>query len=469
MIALSQVSNAVTGQLRDNKNTHVQGVSINTRADCDERLFVALNGENFDAHEFVAQAEQAGATALMVEREVASELPTVLVNDTHQALSQMAGWWRAQFDIPVIGVTGSVGKTSVKEMLGCIFAQLGQGVVTQGNLNNEIGVPLTLMRLTADDQYAVVEMGMNHAGEISRITSIAKPTIALINNAAAAHLEGLGTISAVADAKAEIFEGLGENGVAIINNDDEFAPRWKASVAKYKTLTFSLKQTPELNSNADVSASYQLNKDSLVLQVSALGESFNLRLSSVGEHSARNALAAITTAIAANVSIDDIKAGLEAYQPISGRLNLLEIGQSLLIDDTYNANPLSMLAAIKVLTQYDDNTLVVGDMAELGDGVELEHKKLGQAAAEHGINRVLACGQYAQLVIDAFNDARGSNSSAGHAFASQAELIEHAITQIVSGAVLVKGSRSAKMEHVVSALNESLSTLLDSNGSNRGC
>ena len=471
MIHLSQLAPVVNGQLINQQDAVFQGVSINTRAECGERLFVALKGENFDAHDFIEQAQKAGSSAVMVERPVESEMPALLVQDTHKALTEMAAWWRAQFVIPLVGVTGSVGKTSVKEMLGSIFAQIGDGVVTQGNLNNEIGVPLTLMRLDSQAQYAVVEMGMNHAGEISRITNMARPTIALINNAAAAHLEGLGTIEAVADAKGEIFEGLADDGIAIINDDDSFAEKWKALAVKHKILTFSLcasKRACE-EAQSDVVASYRLKKDRLVLRVNAMGETFKVRLSTVGEHNARNALAAITTAVAANISIDKIQAGLEAYRPISGRLNLNQIGETLLIDDTYNANPLSMLAAIKVLTQYDDQTLIVGDMAELGSAVESEHRALGKAAAEHGVNRLLACGEYAKLVVDAFNESASSDAPSGYAFAKQAELIEFAVTHICGGAVLVKGSRSAKMEIVIDSLKKTLLTPNISNGRKREC
>jgi len=276
-------------------------------------------------------------------------------------------------------------------------------------------------------------------------------------------------VEAVADAKGEIFEGLADDGVAIINNDDAFADKWKALVRNKKVLTFALCSSKAEceQRQADVVASYKLKKDRLVLRVSTLGETFKVRLSTVGEHNARNALAAITTAIAANISIEKIQAGLEAYRPISGRLNLNHVGETLLIDDTYNANPLSMLAAIKVLTQYDKRTLIVGDMAELGSAVEHEHRALGKAAAEHGVHCLMACGQYASLVVDAFNQS--ATDAVGYAFSTQPELIEYALRHVASGAVLVKGSRSAKMETVVAALKESLSTPNFSHGRNSEC
>lgn len=445
MMQLSQVSQAVNGDLVGlsaalDGHAILDGIAINTRADCDNRLFIALKGDNFDAHEFVAQAEQAGASAVMLERVVETNLPAVMVESTHEALLNLAAWWRSQFVVPVIGVTGSVGKTTVKEMLGAIFSQVGKGVVTEGNLNNEIGVPLTLMRLGGDDLYAIIEMGMNHAGEISRITGVAKPTIALINNAAAAHLEGLGTIEAVAQAKGEIFEGLSPDGVAIINRDDVFAPDWLDLVGSRRVISFALK------ADADVSADYTVSKKALLMRVRAFGDDFDLQLNTVGEHNVRNALAAIAVAVAANIPVDRIKAGLENYRPLPGRLNLSRVGGLTLIDDTYNANPASMRAAIEVLVQYPDHCLIVGDMAELGTATEYEHRRLGEVAAELGIKKLLACGKYANLVVQAFDQD-------AVAFADQSKLVRYATRNLTTGTVLVKGSRSAKMEKVIAALS----------------
>ncbi len=458
MMQLSQISKAVSGRMLG-PDVMLQGVSINTRTNCQDRLFVALRGQRFDSHDFLDQAFDAGAAAALVEKEAETieqlELPSVLVDDTHQALKDLAGWWRAQFVLPLIGVTGSVGKTSVKEMLGSIFAQVGDGVVTKGNLNNEIGVPLTLMRLGVDATYAIVEMGMNHAGEISRISRMARPTIALINNAAAAHLEGLGSIQAVAQAKAEIFEGLSPDGVAIINNDDQFAGLWKEFVGKRRIVTFAL------YSKADVSATYKQADNRLTLNVSGLGSDFEVQIETVGEHNVANALAAIATSMAANVPVDKIQAGLQAYRPISGRLDMQSCGAITLIDDTYNANPLSMRAAIKVLAAYSDNTLIIGDMAELGAATEQEHKSLGEAIADAGINNLLVCGQYAPLVLQGY---KLYGVKQARSFESQAELIDYATETLCGGTVLVKGSRSAQMENVVTALK----TKFQSNPSAQG-
>ena len=448
MMSLSHVCNAVNGQLIG-ADVMAQNVAINTRSDCDGRLFIALKGDNFDAHDFVKQAKDSGAVALMVERDVDCDLPTVKVASTHQALKDLAAWWRSQFAIPLLGITGSVGKTTVKEMLGAIFAELGRGVVTKGNLNNEIGVPLTLMRLNSQDQYAVVEMGMNHAGEIGRLTEIARPTVALVNNAAAAHLEGLGTIEAVAHAKGEIFSGLAVNGVAVINLDDPFADLWLGLVGDKRVITFGLK------SGADVSASFEQQGRFLQLNVTALGESVEARVNSVGEHNACNVLAAIAMACAANISLGMAVKGLENYQPVNGRLQPIQLNDFLLFDDTYNANPASMQAAIRVLRGYENNLLIVGDMAELGDSAEAEHYSLGEYAAAQGVDRLWVCGRYASLVSDGFS-ANGQSQMC-MTFASQEQLLLEMASQfneseLTVSAILVKGSRSSEMERVVESL-----------------
>jgi len=440
MMQLSQVSNAVNGQLHGN-DVFLKGAVIDSRGDCSDCLFVALDGERFDGHNFIRQAEDNGAVATIVEHRVDSSLPSVQVADSFQALKDLAAWWRAQFVLPVIGITGSVGKTSVKEMLASIFAGLGKGLVTHGNLNNEIGVPLTLMRLASDDQYAVIEMGMNHAGEIERLTNITKPTVALINNAAAAHLEGLGSIEAVAAAKGEIFSGLSDDGVAVINADDRFAPLWKDLAANRRVVEFGLQ-------DADVTASYQLRADGLDMQVSVFDECFELSLSLMGKHNVQNVLAAIAVATAANIPCETIAAGLNEYQPIGGRLNVLRINERVLIDDTYNANPASMQAAIETLAQFSNTTLILGDMGELGAASVQEHLHLGELASSNNIGRLFACGEFAEHSIKKF-------AGEAKSFPTQKELLEYlANTGVEAEAVLVKGSRSAKMENVVQQVKQ---------------
>ena len=441
MITIQQLAEA-TGGAQSGGDAMVTRVSINTRADCSNSVFIALKGDNFDAHDFLDNAIEAGARAVMVERDIVLPVPVVRVKDTHKALMDLAAWWRSQFAIPVFGITGSVGKTTVKEMLGAIMRQHGRGVVTEGNLNNEIGVPLTLMRLETNDRYAVIEMGMNHAGEISRLTAVARPTVALVNNAAAAHLEGLGTVEAVAKAKGEIFEGLTEDGIAVINVDDKYSDMWSHLAQTHRQITFGLQR------GADVSASYVEKDGCLVIDLNAFGERGELTLRTLGEHNVRNVLAAVAMASAANVPLKSIIAGLENYSPIKGRLNAIQLTSGLLFDDTYNANPASMQAAIRVLSAYKNAILVVGDMAELGEASKSEHIKLGEFANKYGISKLLCTGAFAQDVVEGFKVG-------GRAFETQEELIEHLLLEFEgSAAVLVKGSRSAKMENVVNALIE---------------
>ena len=441
MMQLAQVAEAVHGRLVGNA-VLVSGVTIDSRLDCTGRLFLALKGQRFDAHDHIAQAQSHGALAAVVEKTVKTDLPYVVVADSHQALMDLAGWWRAQFVLPVIGITGSVGKTSVKDMVGSVFAEIGKGLVTQGNFNNEIGLPLTLLRLTADDTYAVLEMGMNQAGEIARLSQLSRPTIALINNAAAAHLEGLGTVAAVAAAKGEILSGLSVDGVAVINADDQYAPMWRKLAASRKIVSFGL-DTP-----ADVSAAYQLSTNGLQMRVTAAGASFDIELPLIGKHNVMNALAAIAIAIAANIPQTAIIAGLMNFRPIAGRFNVSKPGNITLIDDTYNANPASVQAAIEALAQYPESTLILGDMAELGAASIQEHLHLGELANVHGIGRLYAVGEYSEQTVRNFT---GSSKS----FAKQTELLEFLSEHVIdTGTILVKGSRSARMEKVVEHLEK---------------
>ena len=443
MMSLQQVASAVSGKMFG-LDVDSLNVSINTRSDCEGRLFVALKGDNFDAHDYVQNAAEAGAVALMVERKVDTDLPYVLVDDTHRALKKLASWWRSQFDIPVVGVTGSVGKTTVKEMLGSIFSKVGKGVVTHGNLNNEIGVPLTLMRLTNVDEYAIVEMGMNNAGEIGRLSQITRPTVAMVNNAAAAHLEGLGTVEAVANAKGEIFSGLKSDGIAVINADDKYAHLWRDLAGGRETLEFGLSE------QADITATYIQQGDHIEVSASVLGTAVNYSLKALGEHSVRNSLAAVACAHAAGVGAAAIIAGLESYRPVVGRLNPIKVANSVLFDDTYNANPASMKAAINVLANYPESVLVVGDMGELGDVVEQAHIDIGQYARSKGISNLMACGHYAGHVVEGYGDQ-------GFAFSTQNDLIDHISNNPIDvNAILVKGSRSAKMEKVVAVIRDML-------------
>lgn len=449
-MSLAEIALACGGQY-DAKNTDckVKGITTDSRKSCANQLFVALRGNRFDAHDFVEQALNQGASAALVERDIDADVPTIKVENTLTALGHIAAWWRSQFVVPVIGITGSVGKTTVKEMTASIFIESGQGLITTGNLNNDIGVPLTLLRFKQDDAYAVIEMGMSHAGEIAYLSKLVRPTIALINNAAAAHLEGLGTVAAVAEAKGEIFEGLDENGVAVINVDDRYAQLWLALAESKRVITFGL------DGSADVSASCELFKEYSLVHATALSDQFTFRLSVPGKHNVANALAAIAVAVAKGCSVNQIIQGLEKYRPIAGRLKTLKAGRLTIIDDTYNANPASMRAAVDVLAAHQNATLILGDMGELGMSTQAEHESLGAYISSRGISRVLACGSFAPFV------AEGSGGKMEGVFSNQTELLDYLEgNPVVNGTVLLKGSRSAKMERVVEYLvtvNESQS------------
>lgn len=451
MMRLSHVVDAVGGQLIGN-DCQIDDVFTDTRQPMPNGLFIALSGDNFDAHDFVDAAFAGGAKAVLVERMVDTDLPQVLVDDSRRALLDLATWWRTQFSIPVIGVTGSVGKTTVKDMLACIMSEIGEGIATQGNLNNEIGVPLTLLRLRSHHLYAVIEMGMNHAGEISRLTRAAQPTVALVNNAAAAHLEGLGSVAAVAKAKGEIFEGLADDGVALINADDDYADLWRELAGNYQQLAFGLQN------QQGFTASYKALEQNTFIQISGPQFDLELTLSAPAikaKHNVANALAAVVAAHAAGASKADIATGLTKFSPAKGRLNIENIGGVDLIDDSYNANPESMRAAINVLAAYPSSTLIVGDMGELGDAVHDAHQEVGAYASAQGVSRMLACGEYAGLAVSQFE--RPAESYLG-----QEELISDLPKTLnledPTRAILVKGSRSARMEQVVQAARELLSS-----------
>jgi UDP-N-acetylmuramoyl-tripeptide--D-alanyl-D-alanine ligase len=420
----------------------LQGVSTDTRTLQPGQLFVALRGPHFDGHDYLAEAKAKGAAACMVEKPVANNCPTLIVSDTRLALGKLARAWRRRFAIPLLAVTGSNGKTTVKEMLASILAKQGDTLATQGNLNNDIGLPLTLFGLDARHASAVVEMGANHAGEIAYLTRLAEPTVAIITNAASAHLEGFGSLEGVAKAKGEIFQGLGDNGTAIINADDRFAPLWCELAKNSSQLTFGLHQS------ADVSARWQAGDRGIEIQVTTPGGELHFELALLGEHNVMNALAAIAAAQAIDMPLTAIKAGLQRMQPVPGRLQLKQgFNGSRVIDDTYNANPASLAAAIQVLAGFaGKRILVLGDMGELGEDAHTLHAEAGRAAKAGGINVLYTVGAMAKAASQTFEDG------AQH-FDDQASAIAVLQTELTSNVtVLLKGSRLSHMERIVDAL-----------------
>ena len=453
MMQLSQAAQVLAARMMGG-DVEFHAVSTDTRKLQKGDLYVALRGEHFDGADFVVQALQAGAAAVLVNADSYEERtsilnplsPILLVQDTRLALGQLAAYWRKQFDIPVVAITGSNGKTTVKEMTASIL-RMAAGrddavLSTPGNLNNDIGMPLTLLRLNAQHRYAVIEMGMNHPGEIDYLTRIASAQVALITNASGAHLEGMGTVEAVARAKGEIFEGLQPGGSAIINADDEYAALWRSLAGAHSLLEFGL------SNGADVSGAWHPHMDGLRLAVQTPKGDFTVIMQVPGEHNARNALAATAVAIALNLSFESIVAGLERFSGVAGRMQRKQArGGAVVIDDTYNANPASMHAAIKVLAQsIGKRVLVLGDMGELGDAAAVFHAEIGCAAKEAGIEKLYALGELSRIAVLEFG------SSARH-FEHVEDLQGELEKELnASTTVLVKGSRFMKMERVVKYL-----------------
>jgi len=449
MMQLSEAAQATMGQVLG-EDILFTSVGTDSRNIAPEQLFVALHGENFDGHAYAHQALEKGAAAALISTQQGNISPALLVRDTRLALGSLAGYWRAKFDIPLAAITGSNGKTTVKEMLSCILrAAAGSDeavLATQGNLNNDIGLPLTLLKLRAWHRYAVTEMGMNHAGEISYLTRLGRPTVALVNNATTAHIGGLGTVEDIANAKGEIFEGLAEDGVAIINADDAFAPLWKTLAAGKQVITFGLVNP------ADVTATYQLHADGSDVQMQSPQDNVDcnveFRLPVPGLHNVRNALAASAAALAMGVDKLDIAKGLAAFGGVNGRLQQKAgLHGALVIDDTYNANPASMKAAIDVLAaQPGTKIMVMGDMGELGGNAPAMHAEIGRYARQAGLSGFYALGELSRQAAEAFG--------AGAQQADSPEAVFEALNiQLGQGTVvLVKGSRFMRMERVVNLI-----------------
>ena len=445
-VTLSQLAGILGGELKGN-DLSLDAVTTDTRKLTPGCLFVALKGERFDAHDFAEQAKEAGAGALLVSRPLAIDLPQVIVKDTRLAFGELAAWVRAQVPARVVALTGSSGKTSVKEMTAAILSQCGNTLYTAGNLNNDIGVPMTLLRLTQDDDYAVIELGANHQGEIAWTVGLTRPEAALVNNLAAAHLEGFGSLAGVANAKGEIFTGLPENGIAIMNADNNDWLNWQSIIGDRKVWRFSPNAT-----NSDFTATnVHVTSHGTEFLLQTPGGSIEVLLPLPGRHNIANALAAAALSMAVGATLEAIKTGLANLKAVPGRLFPVQLAENqLLLDDSYNANVGSMTAAVQVLSEMPGyRVLVVGDMAELGAESEACHVQVGEAAKAAGIDCVLSSGKLSKTISDA--------SGVGEHFADKPALIVRlqaliAEQQIIT--ILVKGSRSAAMEEVVRALQE---------------
>ncbi len=413
-------------------------------------LFIALRGNHFDAHQHIAAAQASGAVAVIADAQGAplapTNMPLITVDNTRQALTQLAYAWRSRFTGPLVALTGSSGKTTVKEMLAAILREAAGGetrvLATRGNLNNDIGVPLTLLALRDTHRYAVIELGMNHSGEISRLTLLARPDVALINNAGRAHIEHLGSTEAIARAKGEIFEGLAEKGVAVINGDDTYAALWLEKINKNKYLRFGFDQQADVRGRCELRA---LDSD---IHINSPAGDIHATLPAPGLHNVRNALAASAAAIALNIPLAAIAAGLARYRGVKGRLQrkAAQCGAAL-IDDTYNANPESIHAAIDVLASATGRrVLVLGDMGELGAHAVACHSEVGAYARAAGLDTLYALGEMSVHSVAAFG------AGARHFADIEALLAQVHATLTTDMTVLVKGSRFMKMERVVDAL-----------------
>jgi len=423
-------------------------VTTDTRKVTSGSLFVALVGERFDAHDFAQDAIANGAQALLVSKLLSVSVPQVLVADTRIAFGQLAAWVRQQSRARVVALTGSSGKTSVKEMTAAILRQCGETLYTAGNLNNDFGVPMTLLRLTPQHEYAVIELGANHQGEIAYTTDLVRPETALVNNLAAAHLEGFGSLAGVAKAKGEIFGGLPLHGTAIINVDSNDLANWQSHFAGKTLWRFS----PQPLAEAEFRASdIVLRADATLFTLHTPRGDIAIEMPLPGRHNIANALAAAALALSVDAPLSAIQFGLKTLQPVPGRLFPIRLAANkLLLDDSYNANVGSMSAAAQVLGDMPGfRVMVVGDMAELGDEAEQCHRQVGDAAKAAGIDCVLSTGTLSQMI--------GENSGRGEHFATKAALTERLLTLLSEHkdiTILVKGSRSAGMEQVVQSLQE---------------
>jgi len=423
----------------------VTGVSIDTRKLGSGDLFVAIKGDRVDGHDYLAQAAASGAVAALVERKVDAPIAQIVVNDTQLALGDLASAVRAQSNVRVVGITGSNGKTTVKTLTASILSRHGRTHVNAGNYNNELGLPLTLLTMPQDTEYAVLEMGAGKPGDIAYLAAIARPDIGLVNTIAPAHLERMGSVEGVAETKGALYQALPADGVAIINGDDAFASFFTGLAAGRSQLRFALDHKADIG--ADI---VEQRVDGSRFVLSTPQGDAEVLLPLPGRHNIANAMAAAAIALALDVPLDTIVEGLEQVPGVAGRLKPQAMpGGWTLIDDSYNANPGSLGAAIDTLAlAQGERWLVLGDMAELGANAKALHAGMGERARQHGIDRLFAVGPLSVATVEAFG-AKGEHHT------DKASLIA-SLKQHLHGGVtcLVKGSRSAGMEQVVAALHD---------------
>ena len=446
-MSLSKAAAAIHSNY-NGKDIVFSGCSIDSRTIKDGNLFIALKGENFDGHDYVSLAEDNGASSIILEQEVNHTKPVLQVKDTRKAMGLLARSWRDEISIPLIAITGSNGKTTVKEMVSSILSETSEVHATSGNLNNDIGVPLTLFGLDKKHQYAVIEMGANHPGEIEWLSAIARPNVAVITQCAPSHLEGFGSVEGVAKAKSEIYSGLQSSGTAIINADDPFAGFWKETCQNQQQLTFGM-----LSNDVNVKAEkveFIAEDASVSFSLVFNGDKIDINLPLSGHHNVMNALAAAACCLSLEISLSTIKNGLEKMLPVKGRLQIKNGKQGVrIIDDTYNANPRSLSAAIDVLSAYGGSRyLVLGDMGELGETAVQHHVEAGKVARAAKIDGLLSIGELSVNAVESY----GLGASHYESF----DALEKGLSEIINNdvTILIKGSRYMKMERVVNSLME---------------
>jgi len=444
---LSEIADYLGAKMLGN-DLNVSRVFIDSRKENPQGLFIALKGPHFDAHHFVKNVLEAGASGVLVDHLCDTDKPQVVVHNTRTALADIARLNRNKSLAKFVAITGSSGKTTVKEMVASILQLTGKILATKGNFNNDVGVPLTLLEIDQSIDFGVVELGANHAGEIAYTAGITRPDVALVNNVSAAHLEGFGDLQGVANAKSEIYSVLNKKGVAIVNKDDDFFDFFQRKI-ETNQISFSVEK------QADVMAkNIQLTENqSSVFELHYQQKKILINLSVVGLHNISNALAAASCCIALGIPLEQISEGLKNTQVVSGRLVIKTLSSGCcIIDDTYNANVASMKAAIDVLKNYPTvKILVLGDMAELGEYGRESHELIGKYAKNTGIDKLYTCGVLTQFSQTAFQNNKSGKK--GQHFSQQNELVQKLKKEAIAGAtILIKGSRSAHMENIVQAL-----------------
>ncbi|WP_434149791.1 UDP-N-acetylmuramoyl-tripeptide--D-alanyl-D-alanine ligase [Methylocaldum gracile subsp. desertum] len=447
---LSEFSTIVGGE-RHGDDVACENLSIDTRSLKPGDLYLAIRGARFDGNEFVAQAKSAGACGAVVERWTDCELPQVRVEDGRIALGRFSAACRDRWTGRLVGITGSNGKTTVKEMIAAILGVAAPVLKTQGNLNNDIGVPLMLLRLADEYRFAAIEMGANHPGEIAYVAGLAKPDVAVISNAGAAHLEGFGSLEGVASAKGELIASLGPDGTAVLNADDRFFGRWREMAGSREVISFGFGPDAVVRADADsIRTGISDGKFRSSFDLLYQGGRYPLALSLAGNHNVTNALAAAAVAYALGFDIEQIRTGLSRVVPVPGRVEPANgIRGSLLINDAYNANPNSFRAALNVLRQLSgEHWVALGAFGELGEASAELHAEIGRQAKAMGVARLFAVGPNADRAAESFGE--------GALYCQeQDQLIEQIRQQINENVVLlIKGSRSQHMERVVEALRE---------------